>query len=306
MDATIGLRHCQGLHHRHTRSARVGAAARELGEIAWEHLTARSPWSPARAAASARRWPWATRGRARRCARRAHDRRPGARREGLPGRGCSPRRGPRDRRVGRGRRAGTGAGGSRSPRQPRRLRRERGDVVRHAHRQALHRPAVVRPRHRRDHVQGQRHRLLAVHEVRAAGYARGWQLHLHRVRDRSDRARGLRRLRRHQVDHRRVHDDRRRRDGREGCAGQRADPGRHGRHPAVRPEQDARVPADLPVSTTDTNVIVPAAVWLASDDSADVTGIQLVAKEFNSTGPEGVRAAMSEAGTTPMPTAGTV
>ncbi len=63
---------------------------------------------------------------------------------------------------------------------------------------------------------------------------------------------------------------------------------------------------NLPVSTTDTNVIVPAAVWLASDDSADVTGIQLVAKEFNSTGPEGVRAAMSEAGTTPMPTAGTV
>lgn len=39
-------------------------------------------------------------------------------------------------------------------------------------------------------------------------------------------------------------------------------------------------------------IIVPAAVWLASDDSAGITGAQLVAKEFNSMSPEQVRTAL--------------
>lgn len=47
----------------------------------------------------------------------------------------------------------------------------------------------------------------------------------------------------------------------------------------------------LPVSTTDTDIIVPAAVWLASDDSKDVTGALVVGKEFNASGPAAVRPA---------------
>ncbi|MCO6441767.1 MAG: SDR family oxidoreductase [Nitrococcus mobilis] len=39
-------------------------------------------------------------------------------------------------------------------------------------------------------------------------------------------------------------------------------------------------------------VIVPAAVWLASDDSRGITGVQLVAKEFNSMSPEQCFAAL--------------
>ncbi|MCO6440227.1 MAG: SDR family oxidoreductase [Nitrococcus mobilis] len=39
-------------------------------------------------------------------------------------------------------------------------------------------------------------------------------------------------------------------------------------------------------------VIAPAAVWLASDGSAGITGVQLVAKEFNSMSPEQARTAL--------------
>lgn len=38
------------------------------------------------------------------------------------------------------------------------------------------------------------------------------------------------------------------------------------------------------------DVIVPAAVWLAADGSADVTGAFVSGKQFNETGPEGVQA----------------
>ncbi len=63
----------------------------------------------------------------------------------------------------------------------------------------------------------------------------------------------------------------------------------------------------LPVSTTDTDIIVPAAVWLASDDSADITGAALSGREFNSVGADGIRARLTAAQTTPpMPTSGTV
>lgn len=51
----------------------------------------------------------------------------------------------------------------------------------------------------------------------------------------------------------------------------------------------------LPMGYAEPEVMVPAAVWLASDDSAGVTGIQLTAKEFNSTGPDGVRAHLTGA-----------
>jgi 3-oxoacyl-[acyl-carrier protein] reductase len=51
----------------------------------------------------------------------------------------------------------------------------------------------------------------------------------------------------------------------------------------------------LPVSTTDTDIIVPAAVWLASDDSADITGIQLAGRDFNQHGAAGVRQRLSDA-----------
>lgn len=46
----------------------------------------------------------------------------------------------------------------------------------------------------------------------------------------------------------------------------------------------------LPMGWSEPEMIVPAAVWLASDDSADVTGAQLTAKEFNAIGAAGVRA----------------
>lgn len=48
------------------------------------------------------------------------------------------------------------------------------------------------------------------------------------------------------------------------------------------------IKANAPWSAPD--IIVPAAVWLASDDSAGITGVQLVAKEFNSMSVEQVRA----------------
>lgn len=64
---------------------------------------------------------------------------------------------------------------------------------------------------------------------------------------------------------------------------------------------------NLPMSTTDTDIIVPAAVWLASDDSVDVTGIQLAGKDFNQTGAAGVRERLFQTTTRPaMPTSGTV
>lgn len=64
---------------------------------------------------------------------------------------------------------------------------------------------------------------------------------------------------------------------------------------------------NLPVSTTDTDIIVPAAIWLASDDSAGVTGIQLVGKDFNVTGPAGVGEQLADSAAKPaMPTSGTV
>ena len=58
----------------------------------------------------------------------------------------------------------------------------------------------------------------------------------------------------------------------------------------------------------DTTSSYPAAVWLASDDSADVTGASSSsAKEFNVTGADGVRASLSGAAAKPtMPTSGTV
>lgn len=56
---------------------------------------------------------------------------------------------------------------------------------------------------------------------------------------------------------------------------------------------------NLPVSTSDTDIIVPAAVWLASDDSKDVTGISLVGKDFNVIGPAGIRARQSAADSPP-------
>lgn len=63
----------------------------------------------------------------------------------------------------------------------------------------------------------------------------------------------------------------------------------------------------LPISTTDTDIIVPAAVWLASDDSVGVNGIILSGREFNSVGAEGVRARIAAAeAKPPMPTSGTV
>jgi NAD(P)-dependent dehydrogenase (short-subunit alcohol dehydrogenase family) len=49
----------------------------------------------------------------------------------------------------------------------------------------------------------------------------------------------------------------------------------------------------LPMSSTDTDIIVPAAVWLAGDDSADITGAQVSGRDFNATGPDGVRAALA-------------
>jgi NAD(P)-dependent dehydrogenase (short-subunit alcohol dehydrogenase family) len=64
---------------------------------------------------------------------------------------------------------------------------------------------------------------------------------------------------------------------------------------------------NLPMSTTDTDVIVPAALWLASDETADITGIQLAGTEFNKVGAEGILAALSEGDASkPMPTRGTV
>jgi NAD(P)-dependent dehydrogenase (short-subunit alcohol dehydrogenase family) len=49
--------------------------------------------------------------------------------------------------------------------------------------------------------------------------------------------------------------------------------------PEFLKQQHPPLPAD---------VIVPAAVWLASDASKDVTGALISGKEFNATGPEGV------------------
>lgn len=43
------------------------------------------------------------------------------------------------------------------------------------------------------------------------------------------------------------------------------------------------------------DVVVPAAVWLASADSTDVSGAMVTAKTFNESGPDGVRAAMPAA-----------
>jgi 3-oxoacyl-[acyl-carrier protein] reductase len=49
------------------------------------------------------------------------------------------------------------------------------------------------------------------------------------------------------------------------------------------------------VPWSDTDVIVPAAVWLASDDSADVNGCFVVAKDFNGRSIEETKAALAAA-----------
>ncbi|MEO6944711.1 MAG: SDR family oxidoreductase [Lacisediminihabitans sp.] len=58
--------------------------------------------------------------------------------------------------------------------------------------------------------------------------------------------------------------------------------------PKGMPEYLKGLPAFVEV-----DVIVPAAVWLASRDSADVTGAQLTGVEFNSIGAEGVRSRLA-------------
>lgn len=50
----------------------------------------------------------------------------------------------------------------------------------------------------------------------------------------------------------------------------------------------------LPMGWSEPDMIVPAAVWLASDDSAGLTGLQLTAKEFNAVGADGIRARVTD------------
>ncbi|MEO7006026.1 MAG: SDR family oxidoreductase [Terrimesophilobacter sp.] len=54
--------------------------------------------------------------------------------------------------------------------------------------------------------------------------------------------------------------------------------------PNKMPEYLKRLPASLEPES-----IVPAALWLASPDSTDISGVQLTGTEFNSTGAQGVR-----------------
>jgi NAD(P)-dependent dehydrogenase (short-subunit alcohol dehydrogenase family) len=60
-------------------------------------------------------------------------------------------------------------------------------------------------------------------------------------------------------------------------------------------------PAGMPESLkkfTDgepSSVMVPAAVWLASDEARDINGAWVRARQFNKLGPEGMRAAIAEA-----------
>jgi NAD(P)-dependent dehydrogenase (short-subunit alcohol dehydrogenase family) len=51
----------------------------------------------------------------------------------------------------------------------------------------------------------------------------------------------------------------------------------------------------LPMGWSEPDMIVPAAVWLASDDSAGITGAQLTAKEFNAIGADALRTRLTEA-----------
>jgi hypothetical protein len=41
--------------------------------------------------------------------------------------------------------------------------------------------------------------------------------------------------------------------------------------------------------------MVPAAVWLASDDARDINGAWVRARQFNKLGPEGMRSEIAEA-----------
>jgi NAD(P)-dependent dehydrogenase (short-subunit alcohol dehydrogenase family) len=52
----------------------------------------------------------------------------------------------------------------------------------------------------------------------------------------------------------------------------------------------------LPMGYSEPSVMVPAAVWLVSDDSSGVNGAQLTAKEFNAVGPDGIRTRLAAAG----------
>lgn len=59
----------------------------------------------------------------------------------------------------------------------------------------------------------------------------------------------------------------------------------------------------LPMGYSEPDVIVPAAIWFASDDSRDVTGAQLSGRHFNATGAEGVLAELSGGNAASGPTA---
>lgn len=61
------------------------------------------------------------------------------------------------------------------------------------------------------------------------------------------------------------------------------------------PEKMSEHLKSLPMGYSEPEVIVPAALWLASDDSLGVSGIQLTGKDFNLIGADGVRARLSAA-----------
>lgn len=61
---------------------------------------------------------------------------------------------------------------------------------------------------------------------------------------------------------------------------------------------------NLPMGYSEPDVIVPAALWLASDEAAEVTGIEISGQRFNNDGPGAARPLGSASGT--MPTSGKV
>lgn len=59
----------------------------------------------------------------------------------------------------------------------------------------------------------------------------------------------------------------------------------------------------LPMGYSETDVIVPAAIWLAGDGSRGVTGAQLAGRDFNAAGPEQILAQLTASAGGAAPTA---